>query len=111
MTHEAASYREDVEQLRRRFEGFAGRMRFGRGCRRNCGPPQRSWRGGMGSKLRRRRWMWIDRVFRSGRIDLNLARKPSRASLDASVSPEESPLQPPSWNCWRGPRVRRRVVW
>ena len=44
-------------------------------------------------------------------LDSSLARKQRRARLDANVSPEESPLQPPSWNCWRGPLVRRRVAW
>src|SRR3954452_10292136 len=72
---------------------FAIHMRYGRGCRRDCGPQRRSWRGGTGSKLRRRRWMLIDRAFRRGRIDSSLAREQSRISLDASVRPEERPLQ------------------
>src|SRR2546430_1859040 len=58
------------------------------------------------AKTRCKRWMWIDRAFRSGRTDSGLVRKQRRASLDASVSPKESLLQPLSWNCLREIPVR-----
>ena len=62
MTQGSASHREDVEQLGRRFEEFHAVRTQCRvaavggvvGCRGEVGG------GGMGSKLRRLRWMWTE---------------------------------------------------
>lgn len=42
MASEAAGYREDVEQARRRFAEFCQAHARDRGYRKSCGLPQRS---------------------------------------------------------------------
>jgi hypothetical protein len=111
MTQGTASNREDVEQLRRRFEEFrrthAVRSRL----------PEELWAAA--AKLARRdgieataQVLDVDRPSLqkwTNRFEARAEAKP--ASGDARVSPEESPLDPLSWNCWRGTPVRRRVAW
>jgi len=89
MASEAASYREDVEQARRRFVEFretacgafaaAGAVV---GCCGEVGAAR--WDCSYGGC-----WAWTGRVFKSGRIDWSLALPQSRRSLRAASAERE----------------------
>src|SRR5437660_9600162 len=110
MASEGASYREDVEQARRRFAEFrqahAVRSRL----------PEELW--ATAAKLARRdgitataRVLGVDRPSLQKWTD----RLEPRASTKSPNSPRRHPLdgvpRPPSWNCWRRARERQPVVW
>jgi len=111
MTHEAASNREDVEHLRRRFEEFRRthpvRSRL----------PEEVWAAA--AKLARRDGIEavslaldVDRPSLrkwTNRFEPRTEAKPRKPRRQRQ--PRRSPLHPPSWNYWRGTPVRRRVVW
>ena len=108
---QSASYREDVEQLRRRFEEFrsthAVRSRL----------PEELWAAA--AKLARRdgieataRALDVDRPSLqkwTDRFEPGAASEAAQASTPASAQKRARCL--PSWNCWRGTLVRLRVVW
>ena len=111
MASEAASYREDVEQARRRFEEFrqthAARSRL----------PEELW--ATAAKLARRdgitataRVLGVDRPSLqkwTDRLEPRASTKSPKSSAPASAG--AGVPHPPSWNCWRRARQRQPVVW